>query len=146
VLHKEEARLKSNYIWIIGAMVLVIGGGGVQLLSANMGHDMAGHEMKGDAMAGHDMSTHDMASMSPWAMAYAQANDTMHQGMMVPYSDNPDLDFARGMVPHHQGAVEMAKIQLEHGTDPEMRKLAQEVIAAQEVEIQFMKDWIAKNQ
>ena len=140
--------MKSNYIWVIGAMVLgiVIGGGGMHLMSANMDHDMAGHDMTGDAMAGHDMSTHDMASMSPWAMAYAQANDRMHQGMMVPYSDNPDLDFARGMVPHHQGAVEMAKIQLEHGTDPEMRKLAQEVIAAQEVEIQFMNDWIAKNQ
>ena len=140
--------MKSNYIWVMGAMVLgiVIGGGGMHLMSANMDHDLAGLDMKGDAMAGHDMSTHDMASMSPWATAYAQANDAMHQGMMVPYSDNPDLDFARGMVPHHEGAVEMAKIQLEHGTDPEMRKLAQEVIAAQEVEISFMKEWIAQNQ
>ena len=69
----------------------------------------------------------------------------MHGDMAITYSGNADIDFARGMIPHHQGAVDMAKIVLEHGTDPEVRKLAEGVIAAQEAEIAWMQDWLAKN-
>jgi uncharacterized protein (DUF305 family) len=49
------------------------------------------------------------------------------------------------MIPHHQGAVDMARIVLEHGSDPEVKKLAESVIAAQESEIKWMQDWLAKN-
>ncbi|MFY8102187.1 MAG: DUF305 domain-containing protein, partial [Allorhizobium sp.] len=45
----------------------------------------------------------------------------------------------------HQGAIDMANIVLEHGKDPEIRKLAEEVIKAQEGEIAMMKEWLAKN-
>jgi uncharacterized protein (DUF305 family) len=77
--------------------------------------------------------------------AYKAANDRMHTGMAIAYSGNADVDFVKGMLPHHQGAVDMAKIALEHGKDPKVRKLAREIIKAQNTEITFMKAWLAKN-
>lgn len=77
-----------------------------------------------------------------WGKAYDESMEKMHYGMMVNYSDNADADFVRGMIPHHQGAVDMAKIQLQYGKDPEIRKLAEGIIKAQEVEIKQMQDWL----
>ncbi len=82
---------------------------------------------------------------SPSSKAFAKANAKMHKDMAVPLTGNADVDFVQGMIPHHQGAIDMAKIVLEHGKDPEIRKLAEEVIAAQEGEIAMMKAWLAKN-
>jgi uncharacterized protein (DUF305 family) len=48
-------------------------------------------------------------------------------------------------MPHHQGAVDMAKVELQFGTDPEMRELAQHIIAGQEKDIAQLKDWLAKH-
>lgn len=92
-----------------------------------------------------DHAGHMMGDMGPASMAFMAANDRMHQNMMQEYTGNADVDFIRGMIPHHQGAVEMAKIALEYGKDPEVRKLAEAVIAAQEAEIKWMEDWLAKN-
>ncbi|QEE46738.1 DUF305 domain-containing protein [Rhizobium sp. WL3] len=96
---------------------------------------------------GHDMSSmdHGMMDDSPSSKAFAEANAKMHKDMAVPLTGNADVDFVQGMIPHHQGAIDMAKIVLEHGKDPEIRKLAEEVIAAQEGEIAMMKEWLAKN-
>ena len=92
---------------------------------------------------GHD--GHMMGDMGAASMAYMEANNRMHAAMMQEYTGNADVDFIRGMIPHHQGAVEMAKIVLEHGKDPEVRALAEAVIAAQEAEIKWMQDWLTKN-
>ncbi|QTF92244.1 DUF305 domain-containing protein [Halomonas sp. BM-2019] len=77
---------------------------------------------------------------NPAVQAYREANDRMHEGMMVGFTGDADVDFARGMIPHHQGAIDMANIVFEHGEDEEIRQLAEEVIAAQEEEIAFLRD------
>lgn len=89
------------------------------------------------AMAGSDLS--------PGSQALQAANDSMHRAMSVEMTGDVDVDFMRGMIPHHQGAVDMAKIVLQYGKDPEVRKLAEQVVAAQESEIAFMNEWLAKN-
>ncbi len=81
---------------------------------------------------------------SPATRAFKQANDRMHRDMAVRYTGDADRDFVAGMIAHHQGAIDMAKIVLQHGKDPEIRKLAGEVVAAQEKEIVQMKEWQAK--
>jgi uncharacterized protein (DUF305 family) len=78
--------------------------------------------------------------------AYVAAMDRMHEAMAtMTYSGDPDTDFARGMIPHHEAAIEMARIVLEHGSDPTMRELALVIIQAQEREIAELEAWLAEH-
>lgn len=62
----------------------------------------------------------------------------MHDMHAPGYTGDPDIDFMTMMIPHHQGAVDMARLVLRHGTDPVTRKLAEDIIASQTVEIEGM--------
>lgn len=82
------------------------------------------------------------AAQDPAAKALDDAMQKMMHGMHMQSTGDPDKDFAIMMIVHHQGAIDMAKVELEHGDDPQMRALAAEVIAAQEQEIAEMKAWL----
>jgi uncharacterized protein (DUF305 family) len=76
---------------------------------------------------------------------YAVAMKKMHTDMKIEPTGDADIDFARGMIPHHQGAIDMALILKEKGRDPELQKLADDIIAAQEKEIAFLNNWLAQH-
>jgi uncharacterized protein (DUF305 family) len=61
--------------------------------------------------------------------------------MMMEPSGDPDKDFAMMMIPHHQGAIDMAKVELQYGKDQQLRAMAEKIIAAQEAEIAELKKW-----
>ena len=120
-------------ILIVAAATLAIGGLAMAQMAPHAGH--AG-------MPGMSMMQAP-ADATPATRAYIAVMNRMHDGMMMTYSGNADRDFAAGMIPHHQGAIDMAKIVLAHGKDPAIRKLAEDVIAAQDSEIAMMRKWLA---
>jgi uncharacterized protein (DUF305 family) len=71
----------------------------------------------------------------------------MHSSMssVRPSGDN-DVDFVKLMLPHHQAAIEMAKAQLVYGNDPQIRRLAQEIITDQQSEIELMRLWLKQRE
>ena len=73
--------------------------------------------------------------------------DKMHMAMgAVKQTGNNDVDFVRLMLPHHQAAIDMAKSQLLYGKDPQMRRLAQEIITDQQLEIELMRRWLKQRE
>jgi uncharacterized protein (DUF305 family) len=87
-------------------------------------------------------------SMSRDAQEFVRQMDAAMKQMMnsmhAPgYTGNPDVDFLAMMIPHHQGAVDMARLALIYGNDPLTRRLAEEIIASQTVEISAMNERLA---
>jgi uncharacterized protein (DUF305 family) len=85
------------------------------------------------------------AAASEAERAYRAANEKMHRAMAIKYTGDADRDFVASMIPHHEGAIDMAQVQLKYGKDPEIRKLAEAVIREQTREIAEMKAWLERH-
>lgn len=75
---------------------------------------------------------------------YTAAHHKMMRGMNLPYTGDPDADFRIQMIPHHQGAIDMARVALRRATDPWTRQLAEAIIVEQQREIRDMQGWLAR--
>lgn len=104
----------------------------------------------GTAVFGHDGHMHHQqhqeqsSTDDSFDAQMGRAMEVMDRDMAVAPSGNPDRDFAAMMIPHHQGAVDMARIQLQFGKDPVLRRLAQGIIVEQLQEIDVMKRALAQ--
>lgn len=104
---------------------------------------VAGAQDRGPARTMTDMAP--KPSDPPVIQAFKQAHMNMMKGMDMPLTGDADVDFARNMIPHHQAAIAMAKIEIQHGKDPELKRMAEKMIADQEKEIGALKAWLAKH-
>ena len=102
----------------------------------------------GQMMQGMDMQSMQgmMANMTEAQKGYMEAMMKMHGPMMMSMmAKDPDVAFICGMIPHHQSAIDMAKVVLKTGDNAEAKKMAEKVIKAQEQEIAEMKEWLTTN-
>ncbi len=98
------------------------------------------------SMPGMNMSSSADSRSSPSTPAFKEADEKMMKEMSAPpYTGDTDKDFVAHMIPHHQGAIDMAEVELKYGKDPELKRLAKNIINAQHDEIGFMKRWQAQH-
>ncbi|MBO9457424.1 DUF305 domain-containing protein [Paracoccus sp. R12_1] len=103
-----------------------------------MGHDDPAYNARSESDDHDAMPEHVQENMRRMAITMP----AMEEGMM---REDADVAFACAMIAHHQGAIDMAQVLLEHGDDPHMIELAGEIIAAQVGEIDQMTAWLAEN-
>lgn len=146
-LKQRWAASTTRYAVIASLLVAVLAWAGGRYLAAQpqSAEHQHGEAAMADSHAGHGSkavsSPSDHVAMAASTQAYKTANDAMHKGMDIAFTGDADADFLAGMVPHHQGAIDMARVVIAHGKDPKIKALAQAIIAAQEKEIADMKSW-----
>jgi len=96
------------------------------------GHD--GHAAPGS------QKTQPSSQGSASTLAFEAVNEKMHKDMDIKFTGNTDRDFLLAMIPHHQGAIDMAGVVLEYGKDPKVRALAEQIILEQQKEIALMQE------
>lgn len=125
------------------------------LLAATVAAGLAGGAHAQSTHGGHGTSSAAMPGMMP-NMApkdsdtastkdFKEAHMRMMKMMDQPFTGDPDVDFRVHMIPHHQGAVDMAKVALKHVKDPETKKMAESIIKDQEREVGEMQAWLKKH-
>ncbi len=98
------------------------------------------------SMPGMNMSSSADSGSSPSTPAFREADERMMREMSAPpYTGDTDKDFVFHMMPHHQGAIDMAEVEVKYGKDPDMKRLAKNIIRAQREEIAYMKKWQARH-
>lgn len=136
-----RARILSS---ISAAAVLVLAGQG----PARANHEGTAHEAphhhSTQAQTGNG-ATSGTPPLNEVSAAYEAAMQKMHKDMAIPYTGDVDVDFVRGMIPHHQGAIEQANVLLKYSKNLRLRRLAGGIIAAQKREIRFMKRWLEEH-
>lgn len=120
----------------VGGAAQAPGGGAAQPSAATDPHH-PGATTPGTAAQG-------TTAASPSTTAFMAANEKMHRDMAITYTGDADRDFAASMIPHHEGAITMARVQLVNGRDPGMRSLAEAVIRAQESEIATLRAFLSQ--
>ncbi|SEA54749.1 CopM family metallochaperone [Rubrimonas cliftonensis] len=136
---KRQAALAAA-LWLLGAGAAHAQGAQPAHGSAHGAGRDAGH---GSHMAASTGAAATGGQESAASRAFREANDRMHHDMAIALTGDADVDFMRGMIPHHQGAIDMARIVLDHGTDPETRALASDIMATQTREIEQIAAWLA---
>ena len=81
-----------------------------------------------------------VAQMNDSSKAFMEVHEKMKKDMATPSRDT-DKDFAMMMIPHHQGDIDMAEVELKFGKDPALKEMAQKIIDAQKKEIEEFKKW-----
>jgi uncharacterized protein (DUF305 family) len=133
---EKEATMKTLNTLAIAAML------GLGLAGSAHAQSMKDHGSMSDKEMGsmkHDPK--DNASTKE----FKAADMAMMKDMDVPYTGDPDVDFRTHMIPHHKGAVAMAKVALRHAKDPATKAMAQKVVDDQEKEVGEMEAWLKKN-
>lgn len=111
--------------------------------SAQQAKPMSGMDMKGMDMKGMDMKTMEANPNDPVSTkGYKAAMMKMMEGAPKKFTGDADIDFMSQMRVHHQGAIDMAKVVLANGKDAEVKKLAQDIVTAQEKEIATIDTWL----
>jgi uncharacterized protein (DUF305 family) len=125
-------RRRAHCGWLIVALAVVTFGA-----KATESHP-AQHSMTGGERAFPDTPV-GVSNAKPFGALMGDAMTVMDDGMKgAPMTGDPDHDFAAMMIPHHQGAIDMAKAELLYGRNPVLRRLAQEIVVTQTAEITVM--------
>jgi hypothetical protein len=139
---KTETKMRKM-IWLL-ASALVLSTGWIPTAQTHS------HEHKGNGAQhshgpkGH--GSHGRASPdTPAVREYKAAHAKMMRDMDIVFTGNPDVDFRRHMIPHHQGAIDMARVALRHAKDPWTRQFAEAIIIEQQREIAEMQAWLARH-
>ena len=141
--HGSQAQMQQSHEGKMGPGMMHGG-----MMQGSMQGGMHGGMRHGSPASGgtsHGATSQPKGDTGPSSLAFNGINMKMHSAMDIAFTGNADVDFVKGMIPHHQGAIDMAKTVLAFGKDSEVRKLAEEVIKAQEGEIALMKEWLKKN-
>ncbi len=136
-------RVTSTMAAIIAASALAASAGAQTQAPAS--RPAAGRSTNGDVVMSQQSPATKPRPPTAATNAYKEAATQLQLDMGIPYSGDADKDFAALLAAYHKGAAAIAKIELQHGTDPEMRRLAEKIVSTDEKEMKMLHDWQGKH-